>query len=481
MLGRRPNVVKLAAKRDFAGLAGAIAGEDPELRREAAQALAEVGDPACLVPLRPLLRPPGQPEALAVASRLAPPPLRWVIGASRASDNLVNGEMFDTTPGVARLALDSLAAASPGQLASGYAEGDEPHRLAAVMALAASNAPGASDELRRLTTEGDPDPRVTSWTVIALHGHDPVAALAAEASNALNREDLADAWLQIAGGLLGIGWIDDGLAVIEQAAAACERGGDLAAVASVRFTAGRALRALRPPDLAIEQLGKAIAAADGADDRTAAIARDELAGTYMSVGDYEAALVHSLAALEIWGRLGDRSAEAVCRNYVGMALRELGRPQEARVHLDVALACAREEELPRLEAAVIDNIGATALSLGHLEEAATAYADGLAIGRELGDDVSAAISAFGLASVHEASGEVDLARAGFAEAMGLFQRSGDPRWMEAEARGSALGGLAPDADGDICDECGQVIPLGETFVTAGNSKYHMRCSGLAGV
>src|SRR5665647_2956529 len=65
-----PNVEKLKAKKDVAGLIGALAHRDESVRSSAAEALGDVGGLGALDPLTAALQDPATPVAAAAAEAL---------------------------------------------------------------------------------------------------------------------------------------------------------------------------------------------------------------------------------------------------------------------------------------------------------------------------------------------------------------------------------------------------------------------------
>jgi HEAT repeat protein len=51
LFSRKPNVAELKASRDFEGLADVLTKSDDDRRREAVDAIAELGDPAAVAPV----------------------------------------------------------------------------------------------------------------------------------------------------------------------------------------------------------------------------------------------------------------------------------------------------------------------------------------------------------------------------------------------------------------------------------------------
>src|SRR5437667_10703109 len=79
------------------------------------------------------------------------------------------------------------------------------------------------------------------------------------------------------------------------------------------------------------------------------------------------------------------AARAIVEKVAGGALEASGRLAEARMHLEAALALAREARDARCEAHVLANLADLHTRDGHFEEARAFHAHALALARELGD------------------------------------------------------------------------------------------------
>lgn len=474
---RRPNIQKLAARRDLKALGAAIGDSDQEVRREAAGVLLEIRDPDCVRWLLPLVRPPALQEALAVTAALGSPAQKRVVAASLASENVIPVEEFGFTAGSARAALDLLREGSLDAIWSGYSANEAGHivRLPNVMALGALPDPAATEALVHIIGEEN-HPRVTSWALMALRDRDVLRAAKVESSGAVDARDLGEAWLHLAGGFIGLEWIDEARAAIEVAAHYHRRAGDGSGEGGVRQAAAQAFRRLGAADLAMSQLRAwAEAAGEHADMRQEAMARDELGAVLRAIGDLEGALAESRRGLELWRSLGDSRGESISRNYLGITCVRLGRDDEAHEHLGAALAIAREIGDQRVEAAVLDNLGNLALRRGASDEAETSYQRAYEIGRALGDELSSAISRFALGNLYESQGRIDDARGHYEAAGPTFARFEDPRAAEVEARLERLNPpRRPEPGPELCSECDRPIG-GETFMMVDGRPMHLRC------
>ena len=121
------------------------------------------------------------------------------------------------------------------------------------------------------------------------------------------------------------------------------------------------------------------------------------------------------------------SARARVERVAGSALYGSGKAAEARVHLEAALAAAREVGDRRCEAQVLGDLGLLDQNEGRMDDARTRYEAALLLAPEVGDEVLEYVVHNGLGSLSEAQGRIDGARVHFEAALDLARKRGDRR------------------------------------------------------
>jgi predicted ATPase len=232
------------------------------------------------------------------------------------------------------------------------------------------------------------------------------------------------------------GRLHDGVARLERLyAAAPPAGAELAALGK---PAGTLAMYLGRYPLAQAWLESSLAMASAA-------GRSDLEANLLGALGSLATLRGELAAAADWyGRSRDlchrmryRIGESYALNNLGIVLQEMGRPDEARQHLQQALAMHREASSPRDVANSLMNLGDLEQGLGRTAEAQALYASSFGTLQSLGDEWAAAYARSGLAQCALAEGELERAGADFEAALLVLRRLGDQ-----EAIADQLEGLA---------------------------------------
>jgi DNA-binding SARP family transcriptional activator len=205
------------------------------------------------------------------------------------------------------------------------------------------------------------------------------------------------------------------------ALAAAERLGDPARQAAAHRVLGGALSYL----LAYDQAGAHLAAClrlyqDLGDDAGKAQAHMGQAWLSDRLDRYRDALSHAEQALVLYQAARDRAGQARALNSRGWYQAQLGDYQRARASCRKALALQRDLGDRWAEAHTADSLGYAEHRLGHLTEAASCYEHALRLCREVGDRGTAADVLAHLGDVHFAAGKIEVARASWREAMGIF-------------------------------------------------------------
>ncbi|MEM7246331.1 MAG: tetratricopeptide repeat protein [Acidobacteriota bacterium] len=121
--------------------------------------------------------------------------------------------------------------------------------------------------------------------------------------------------------------------------------------------------------------------------------------------------------------------------FLGVACRDEGRFDEAREHLERALALAREDGDRPAEALALDRLGTLASREGGLAEAREHHDEALALERSLGDRHQEAVVLLNLGTVDFEQGRMEEARACFEASLAL-QREVGIRSLEGTALGN---------------------------------------------
>lgn len=137
---------------------------------------------------------------------------------------------------------------------------------------------------------------------------------------------------------------------------------------------GKASLALRPPG----------------DHQARAISLTNLGNIYESQGDKEEAFRTYRAAADEAEKTGDPKGLAITRVNLGIQLRKMGRPQEARVYLEQGLRLAGEIGFARLRIGARREFGLVLIALGEKDAGLTLLNEALAEAEKLGSAVDLA-------------------------------------------------------------------------------------------
>jgi class 3 adenylate cyclase len=144
---------------------------------------------------------------------------------------------------------------------------------------------------------------------------------------------------------------------------------------------------------------------------------DSLANLLLRCGHSQAALAFARKSLELKRRVGDRFGEAITLGTLGRAFLLLARYEEAADAFAQDLAIARELDQESGVGIMLNSLGEVALRQQDLETAACYYQESLA--RDRGP-INAAHAEVGLASVHLAAGRLEEAEAAADRAAALL-------------------------------------------------------------
>ena len=278
---------------------------------------------------------------------------------------------------------------------------------------------------------------------------------------------------------------DDWLQTHTIALAAAERAGDDRGAGLIRHALGE-LHANRDRyDEALLQLARAADLLAAAGDRLAeAHARRSLGVAQRMTGDTDAARSSLEACLAVFIEHGDRAGIAHAQHGLGAIHREQGRLDEAASSYRESLAYFEATDdrftgslvgcslgvvwrlLGQLPAAqecferslelsrTIDNTPGKAYALGYLgdlrtdlgehELARTLLDASRSLATRLGDQFAVALATRGLGRHHACMGDLDAARAAYAETLGIFTELDLPLWRGRTLE--AIGDLEADAD-----------------------------------
>jgi len=147
--------------------------------------------------------------------------------------------------------------------------------------------------------------------------------------------------------------------------------------------------------------------------------RLELGKALLRLGDHEAARGHLETAIEQFESAGDRGRVGTAATFLGrIAMRE-GEFERARDHLEASLATARERGDRQGAASALNNLGETARHLGEFDRARECHEEALAIRRDIGDRAGVGHSLGNLGIVAALEGDYGGAREYFAESLAI--------------------------------------------------------------
>ncbi|HEY2671665.1 MAG TPA: BTAD domain-containing putative transcriptional regulator, partial [Rugosimonospora sp.] len=195
---------------------------------------------------------------------------------------------------------------------------------------------------------------------------------------------------------------------------------DMQAVAHRRI--GNALVRARRFGDAVDHLGLALAVAEQSGDLSGqAHTRLALAQAFGDQGDDQRALEHATQAGRLYRSVDNPVREANALNTSGWYLARLGRHDEARAHLEAALALSRRHSFRDTEADTLDSLGYLAHRAGRHADAVRHYEQALALFRDLGNTYGEADTLTRLGAVHADLGGHDGARHAWRPAIELYE------------------------------------------------------------
>jgi tetratricopeptide (TPR) repeat protein len=110
-------------------------------------------------------------------------------------------------------------------------------------------------------------------------------------------------------------------------------------------------------------------------------------------------------ALDLFRRAGDRRAEAITLNNIGLVYDTLGEARKALEKYNEALPISRAIGDRRAEAVALNSIGEAYRSLGEMRKALEKYNEALPITRAIGDRRAEAITLNNIGMVYDTVGE----------------------------------------------------------------------------
>jgi DNA-binding SARP family transcriptional activator len=148
-------------------------------------------------------------------------------------------------------------------------------------------------------------------------------------------------------------------------------------------------------------------------------------GFFMVRGYWPDCVEANQVALQVARRLGDRAAEALAQNDLGVAHQRLGRYAESVACQQWSLTIYRELGDRLGQAASLNNLAAMHYWQAHYDEALPCLRECLAIHRELGYRRGQSTSLTNLGAVHERLGEYEAAAACLKESLEIDRELGD--------------------------------------------------------
>ncbi|MEV0611716.1 BTAD domain-containing putative transcriptional regulator [Nonomuraea sp. NPDC050404] len=143
------------------------------------------------------------------------------------------------------------------------------------------------------------------------------------------------------------------------------------------------------------------------------------------IGRYDEAVAFHEEALRAHRASGDLGAEVLLLRSLGQLLVEIGRPEQARPHLERALVTGRGGDR-RVHAEVLYWLGQLHLGAGEVDRAESDFKEMLAIAEELADPREEAEARYGLGLVRLDTGALGAASGLFRQAMELNRPLGEP-------------------------------------------------------
>lgn len=164
-----------------------------------------------------------------------------------------------------------------------------------------------------------------------------------------------------------------------------------------------------------------------------------LGSSYDRLGNYERAIDLFQQSLVIKREIGDRAGEGRVLGNLGLAYNSLGQYERAIDFQKQSLVIRQEIGDRQGEGNALGNLGATQMRFKQYSEALKNLNTALEIFRELGGRNGEAISLKCLAEVHQALGEIEVARQYAQQALALAAELGIPLKAECEALLAELG------------------------------------------
>jgi CHAT domain-containing protein/tetratricopeptide (TPR) repeat protein len=175
------------------------------------------------------------------------------------------------------------------------------------------------------------------------------------------------------------------------------------------------------PWKAVEEFRRALVKAQKAEDRRQQrTILNNLGLRLNDIGEHREALIHLERALALARELGG-GGQALILNNLGFTYSDLGEPQEAiKLHRQ---ALAMPDVTPLQRAAAYNNLGAVHAVLGNWDDAIENFDPAIAINRERGDRYRLASTLNNLGLAQHYSGKLDAARASYQEALSLARET----------------------------------------------------------
>ena len=219
---------------------------------------------------------------------------------------------------------------------------------------------------------------------------------------------------------------DNRLAVWQAALNAAEKLPDPAYRIQAHRFVGRMLADLRRHEEAARHLNQALAMAEQHEDL---LQQATTHGMFIPVaalaGDVGKALEHAARSRELYRKLGYPMGQAHAHNDTGVWLARTGDYELAREHSEAALAIYREHHSPHSEATILDTLGYIDLCTGRYADAVRHCRQAIDLLRHLGDtSYDAADILDQLGQAHVALDQLEEARTAWQEGLELYQRQG---------------------------------------------------------
>ncbi len=137
------------------------------------------------------------------------------------------------------------------------------------------------------------------------------------------------------------------------------------------------------------------------------------------------AIVNWETALTLWRELGDLKMEAMILNNIGAVYRGIGQPKQALAYYQQVLPIARQLREIRGEATTLNNIGLIYADIGEPEQALTYYQQALPILRQVKDRKTEATVLNNTGAIYRDIGQSEQALAYYQQALPILRQVGD--------------------------------------------------------